>query len=158
MKTLKHITNFLCIIVYVCIIGFLAIAAPLALGYHPVVVLSGSMEPTYHVGSVIYYKAAPFEQINVGDPITFVGAEGGAMVTHRVVEKDETARAFGTEGDANDGRDPGMVPYSNVVDQYPIWGIFCKLWKTAFCHSDHGNHSSGGNRGRSFGKRREKGQ
>ena len=97
MKTLKHITNFLSIIVYVCIIGFLAIAAPLVLGYHPVVVLSGSMEPTYHVGSVIYYKAAPFDQINVGDPITFVGAEGGVMVTHRVVEKDESAMAFGTE-------------------------------------------------------------
>ena len=101
MKSLKLITNILSAIVYVCIIGFLAIAAPLVMGYHPVVVLSGSMEPTYHVGSVIYYKATPFEQINVGDPITFVGAEGGAMVTHRVIEKDESARAFGTEGDAN---------------------------------------------------------
>ena len=80
MKTAKFITNILTAIVYVCIIGFLAIAAPMVLGYHPVVVLSGSMEPTYHVGSVIYYKATPFEQINVGDPITFVGAEGGAYI------------------------------------------------------------------------------
>ncbi len=137
MKTLKHITNFLSIIVYVCIIGFLAIAAPLVLGYHPVVVLSGSMEPTYHVGSVIYYKAAPFDQINVGDPITFVGAEGGVMVTHRVVEKDESAMAFGTEGDANDGRDPGMVPYANVVGKagkisIPYGGYFVNYGKQPF--------------------------
>lgn len=137
MKSLKLITNILSAIVYVCIIGFLAIAAPLVMGYHPVVVLSGSMEPTYHVGSVIYYKAAPFEQINVGDPITFVGAEGGAMVTHRVVEKDETARAFGTEGDANDGRDPGMVPYSNVVGKagkisIPYGGYFVNYGKQPF--------------------------
>lgn len=134
MKTLKHITNFLSVIVYVCIIGFLAIAAPMVLGYHPVVVLSGSMEPTYHVGSVIYYKAAPFEQINVGDPITFRGSEDGAMVTHRVVEKDEGARAFGTEGDANEGRDPGMVPYENVVGKasrisIPYGGYFVNYGK-----------------------------
>lgn len=134
MKTAKLITNILSTIVYVCILGFLAIAAPMVLGYHPVVVLSGSMEPTYHVGSVIYYKAAPFEQIQVGDPITFVGAEGGAMVTHRVVEKDENARAFGTEGDANDGRDPGMVPYENVVGKasrisIPYGGYFVNYGK-----------------------------
>ena len=59
MKTLKHITNFLSIIVYVCIIGFLAIAAPLVLGYHPVVVLSGSMEPTYHVGASTIKRQLP---------------------------------------------------------------------------------------------------
>ena len=115
MKSLKLITNILSAIVYVCIIGFLAIAAPLVMGYHPVVVLSGSMEPTYHVGSVIYYKAVPFEQINVGDPITFLGAEGGIMVTHRVIEKDESAKAFVTQGDANGSRDPGTVRYTNVV-------------------------------------------
>lgn len=137
MKSLKLITNILSAIVYVCIIGFLAIAAPLVMGYHPVVVLSGSMEPTYHVGSVIYYKATPFEQINVGDPITFVGAEGGAMVTHRVIEKDESARAFGTEGDANDGRDPGMVPYTNVVGKaskisIPYGGYFVNYGKQPF--------------------------
>lgn len=134
MKSLKLITNILSAIVYVCILGFLAIAAPLVLGYHPVVVLSGSMEPTYHVGSVIYYKAASFEDINVGDPITFVGAEGGAMVTHRVIEKDESARAFGTEGDANGSPDPGMVPYTNVVGKaskisIPYGGYFVNYGK-----------------------------
>lgn len=134
MKTAKLITNILSTIVYVCILGFLAIAAPMVLGYHPVVVLSGSMEPTYHVGSVIYYKAASFEDINVGDPITFVGAEGGAMVTHRVIEKDESARAFGTEGDANGSPDPGMVPYNNVVGKaskisIPYGGYFVNYGK-----------------------------
>lgn len=134
MKTLKLITNILSAIVYVCILGFLAIAAPLVLGYHPVVVLSGSMEPTYHVGSVIYYKAAPFEDINVGDPITFLGAEGGIMVTHRVVEKDESAKAFVTQGDANGSRDPGRVRYTNVVGKaskisIPYGGYFVNYGK-----------------------------
>lgn len=134
MKTLKLITNILSAIVYVCILGFLAIAAPLVMGYHPVVVLSGSMEPTYHVGSVIYYKAVPFEDINVGDPITFLGAEGGIMVTHRVVEKDESAKAFVTQGDANGSRDPGRVRYTNVVGKaskisIPYGGYFVNYGK-----------------------------
>lgn len=115
MKQLKLFTNLLTGIVYLVIFGFLALAAPLVMGFRPVVVLSGSMEPTYRVGSVIYYQKTPFEQIQVGDPITFLSSENGVMVTHRVVEKDETGRAFGTEGDANGGRDPGMVPYENVV-------------------------------------------
>ncbi|MCI8837560.1 MAG: signal peptidase I [Hungatella sp.] len=134
MKTAKTVTNILSAAVYICILGFLAIAAPMVAGYRPVVVLSGSMEPTYGVGSVIYYKSVPFEQIQVGDPITFRGSEGGAMVTHRVVEKDESARAFGTEGDANGSRDPGMVPYENVVGRatqfcIPYAGYFVNFGK-----------------------------
>lgn len=134
MKTAKLVMNFLSAIVYICILGFLAIAAPMVAGYHPVVVLSGSMEPTYGVGSVIYYKSVPFEQIQIGDPITFRGSEDGAMVTHRVVEKDESARAFGTEGDANGSRDPGMVPYDNVVGRatqfcIPYAGYFVNYGK-----------------------------
>lgn len=59
------------------------------------------------------------------------------MVTHRVVEKDESARAFGTEGDANDGRDPGMVPYTNVVGKaskisIPYGGYFVNYGKQPF--------------------------
>ena len=132
MKILKLIMNILTGAVYLCIFGYLAIAAPLLLGHHPVVVLSGSMEPTYHVGSVIYYKPAPFADINVGDPITFRSSEDAAMVTHRVVEKDEANQAFGTEGDANGSRDPGMVPYANVVGRassfcIPFAGYFVSM-------------------------------
>lgn len=134
MNTIKLVMNLLNGVVYVCILGFLAIAAPLVMGYHPVVVLSGSMEPTYGVGSVIYYKEASFEEIAVGDPITFQNSEDGIMVTHRVVEKDEAARAFGTEGDANGGRDPGMVSYENVIGKatpfcIPYAGYFVNAGK-----------------------------
>lgn len=122
MKLLKGIFNSLSTIVYICIIGYLLIAAPLVMGYRPVVVLSGSMEPAYRVGSVIYYKAASFDQINVGDPITFYGSDSGVMVTHRVVEKHADVMAFETEGDANGSRDPGMVPYDHVAGK-----------ATAFC-------------------------
>lgn len=122
MKLLKGIFNLLSIMVYICIIGYLLIAAPLVMGFRPVVVLSGSMEPAYRVGSVIYYKETPFDEIQVGDPITFFGADSGVMVTHRVVEKHEESMSFETEGDANGSRDPGMVPYDHVAGK-----------ATAFC-------------------------
>lgn len=115
MKACKKLFDLLSGLVYLCIIGYLLIAAPLLIGHHPVVVLSGSMEPTYGVGSVIYYKRAAFDEIQVGDPITFHGKDSNVLVTHRVVEKLEESREFATEGDANGSRDPGYVSYENVV-------------------------------------------
>ena len=57
-----------------------------AVGLTPYTVLSGSMEPTYHVGSLIYVRAIDAQDIEVGTPLTF-RATGGAMVaTHRVNE------------------------------------------------------------------------
>lgn len=115
MKIIKQIWNIPTGIVYACIAAYLAIAAPLVLGFRPVIVLSGSMEPAYGVGSIIYYKKAPFEEIQVGDPITFHGEDASVLITHRVVEKHDAERAFETEGDANGSRDPGMVAYANVA-------------------------------------------
>ena len=53
MNVLKQLFNILSWPVYLCIAGYLLIAAPMLAGYRPVVVLSGSMEPTFPVGSVI---------------------------------------------------------------------------------------------------------
>lgn len=134
MKALKKIFDFLSGVVYLCIIGYLLIAAPLVLGHRPVVVLSGSMEPVYKVGSVIYYKNAAFDEIDVGDPITFHGENSDVLVTHRVVEKLEETREFATEGDANGSRDPGYVSYENVVGKassfcIPYAGYFVNYGK-----------------------------
>ncbi|MCI9105138.1 MAG: signal peptidase I [Lachnospiraceae bacterium] len=115
MKVIRVILNILSWPVYLCIAVGLLIAAPMVAGYRPVVVLSGSMEPTYHVGSIIYYKEASFEQIAQGDPITFHSEEGGTLITHRVVEKSEINREFVTKGDANKTVDPNPVSYGNVA-------------------------------------------
>lgn len=115
MNILKTAFNFLSTIVLICIIGFLLIASPMVAGYKPVMVLSGSMEPAFHVGSVIYYKQTPFSQIQVGDPLTFYAGEDGAMVTHRVIEKDEQAQEFRTQGDANETPDPNPVSFDRVA-------------------------------------------
>lgn len=56
------------------------------IGLTPYAVLSGSMEPTYHVGALIYVKDIPPEEIAIGTPITFVVNEDLLLATHRVVD------------------------------------------------------------------------
>jgi len=89
-------------------------------------VLSGSMEPTYHVGSLIYVKDVdPFE-LESGDVITFMLDED-TVATHRIVEvvpdeEDPSTIRFRTKGDANDAEDGSLVHYKNVVGS-PIFTV-----------------------------------
>lgn len=64
------------------------------IGLTPYAVLSGSMEPTYHVGSLIYVKDVAPEDIVVGTPITFVVNEDLLLATHRVVGIDKRTTRF----------------------------------------------------------------
>ena len=47
-------------------------------------VISGSMEPTYHVGSLIYVKKVDPSTLKVKDPITFELSDK-TIATHRIV-------------------------------------------------------------------------
>ena len=94
MKAFRRIWSVITTIVVILIV-FLAIAlvGVRVVGLTPYTVLSGSMEPTYHVGSLIYVKEAEPAEIEVGDPITFVVNEDLLVATHRVVEIDvQTSR------------------------------------------------------------------
>lgn len=86
-----------------------------AAGYAPYAVLSGSMEPTYPVGSLIYVHDTAPGTIGVGDVISFVLAEDGTVATHRVVERGADGRAFYTKGDANESRDGQPVAAENIL-------------------------------------------
>lgn len=113
MKVVRGAFRTLAILVYLVILVWLLTAAPLLLGYHPVVVLTGSMEPQYPVGSVTYYKAADFQNIQPGDVITFrIGSNSTA--THRVTAVHDTQQSFITKGDANETEDANPVAYSSV--------------------------------------------
>ena len=106
----------------------LAILIPMLLGYREMAVLSGSMEPTYHVGSLIYVKEVDPAELQVGDPITYVLNDDLTVVTHRIVEISEDGEYFKTKGDANDAEDGTLVHYKNVVGTHvftiPYLGYF----------------------------------
>lgn len=92
------------------------------LGYRVFNVISGSMEPEYSVGDLIYVKETDPESIKVDDPITFVLNENLVVATHRVVEIDAENQYFYTKGDANDDVDASPVHFKNVIG-VPVFAI-----------------------------------
>lgn len=85
------------------------------IGLSPYAVLSGSMEPTYQVGSIIYVSGVNPEDLKVGDPVTYK-MQSGTIVTHRVenILNDGGELSFETKGDANEVSD-GVISASAVI-------------------------------------------
>lgn len=123
MKTLKKIWGILSTILVVMLV-FCAIflMGTRLMGYRVFNVISGSMEPAYSVGDLIYVKDVEPETIQAGTPITFVLNEDLVVATHRVVEVDAVNRHFYTKGDANDTADAAPVHFNNVIG-VPVFSI-----------------------------------
>lgn len=113
------------------------IAGPRIIGWQPFEVLSGSMEPTYHVGSVIYVSKADPKTVKVNDPITFYLSDGTTIVTHRVVKIDQEKQLFYTKGDANKDVDGGPTPYSRFIGK-PQFSIPGMGYFTSFVNTKRG--------------------
>ena len=84
------------------------------------------MEPTYHVGSLIYVKDVDTDELKAGDVITYMLDED-TIVTHRIAdvipdETDPSIIRFQTKGDANDSVDGSLVHYKNVIGT-PVFSI-----------------------------------
>ncbi len=85
------------------------------LGITPYAVLSGSMAPTYPVGSLILVQKEKAQDFQVDDPVTFVLDQSLTVVTHRIVEIDRDKQSFITRGDANNVNDGTPVYFENVI-------------------------------------------
>ncbi len=112
-KILNFLGTFLMVVV-------ILVAAPLVLpklfGVQIYEVLTGSMEPTYRVGSVIYVCRTDAAKIDIGDTITYtMGTDTDLVLTHRVVGIDEGHQTFTTKGDANKAQDPEPVAFHRVI-------------------------------------------
>lgn len=88
------------------------------LGYEVLVVQSGSMEPAYHVGSLVYVKPVDAAVLEVGDVITFE-LGGGVRGTHRIIEvlDDNGSLSFRTKGDNNDEADANPIRPKAIVGE-----------------------------------------
>lgn len=111
----------------VVILALLLVGARLV-GLRVFTVLSGSMEPAYHTGSLIYVKKVDPFTIEPGQPITFLLDED-TVATHRVVgvvpdEEDPGVIRFRTKGDANEAEDGALVHCKNVIGT-PVFSIPC---------------------------------
>ena len=85
--------------------------------------ISGSMEPEYHVGSIIYLSKVTPENMKVGDPVTY--DTHGITVTHRIIEvknDPEYGILYRTQGDANNTADGGHISPSQIRGK-PVFTI-----------------------------------
>ena len=94
------------------------------LGWQLQTVLSGSMSPTYPVGSLLVTAQIDASDVRAGMPLVFEDPlEPGRIVTHRVVGPvPEDASAFRTRGDANAAMDPAAVP-ARLVRGKVLWSV-----------------------------------
>ena len=103
------------VLVWLIMLCALFLVGSRLIGYRVFAVISGSMEPTYRAGDLIYVKEVDVNTIQVDDPITFVMNEDLVVATHRVVRIDAANRCFYTKGDANDQEDSDPVHFNNVI-------------------------------------------
>lgn len=127
MKSLKRIWNIVTtvLVTIVVVIALLLVGVRL-FGLQVFTVLSGSMEPTYQTGSLIYVKDVDYRDLKEGDVITFMLIED-TVATHRIVglvpdETDPSVIRYRTKGDANDAEDGSLVHYKNILGT-PVFTI-----------------------------------
>jgi len=109
-RVFKVIGNLL---IGLIILACLPVAVPKLLGIQTYNVISGSMEPSISVGSIVYVKNAEFNELAEGDVIAF--ESGASVVTHRITSIDSQSKLITTKGDANDTEDFVPVAYVNVI-------------------------------------------
>lgn len=119
-------TIFFIAVVVVCITLLSSRFA--VLGLRSYTVVTGSMEPKVHVGSVVF--TFPSKIYSVGQIITF--NRGKISVTHRILAIKNGL--YQTKGDANKTADPELVSKANVVGKdiliIPTLGRFIAFLKT----------------------------
>ena len=113
LKKIWNILSTVCVVLIVLCAVFLM--GSRVLGYQCFTVISGSMEPIYKVGDLIYVKDVDPNTIKVGDPITFILNEDLVVATHRVIRIDAENQRFYTKGDANQIEDSEPVHFKNVI-------------------------------------------
>ncbi len=131
-KTISPIGRILDIIgtllIIAAIVLCLMLAVPRLLGIQSYTVLTGSMEPSILVGSLIYAKYTEPQTLAEGDVIVFNDSNASIPVTHRVVENDTQTGQIITKGDANAQEDFAPISYYDVLGKVllhiPVLGRF----------------------------------
>ena len=117
---LKKICNWLSTAaVVIAVLLAVLLAGARLLGLQVYTVLSGSMEPNYHVGSIIYVKDVGPATLQKGDAISFMISEN-TVATHRIIEvipdeNDPNVVRFRTKGD-----NTGLMRLSSIISWQPL--------------------------------------
>lgn len=113
MKKLSKYISFLLLFFLPLVVFALVTSKTNILGLRSFVVLTGSMEPSLPVGSLIFTKTQ--EEYKKGDIIAF--SQGDINVTHRIVsiENNSGLSQYQTKGDANNVEDKSLINSKDVL-------------------------------------------
>lgn len=114
MKILKKILFPILLILYVCVFFVFITSRSDVLGkVRSFVVITGSMEPTVGVGSLVFTK--PQGEYAQNDIVAF--EKDGRTITHRIVKvsKNNNVTNYSTKGDANNAPDTLEVTSKDIV-------------------------------------------
>ena len=114
-RIIQGFMRLICIVLLVCVC---AIGIPRLFGVYEFNVLTGSMTPTYPVGTLVFVQPKDPSSIRPGEVVTCIMDEAGDVITHRVVSNNYEDKTITTRGDANNAND-GPSLYENVV------GVVC---------------------------------
>jgi signal peptidase len=98
------------------LLGALAVTHLLpAAGHELFVVRGASMEPSIPIGSAVIVGHIRPEMVQLGDVVTFLGAND-TVITHRIIELPSgTNLTFHTKGDASESADPFPLLPENII-------------------------------------------
>ena len=137
---IKKIFDITTTVIMVLVLAFAFLLVGVRIfGLAPYTVLSGSMEPTYHVGSLIYVKDVEPQELKIGDSITYI-INGKTVVTHRIIDiiDDGVSLKFQTKGDSNEDADGEPVPSENIIGK-PVFTIPLLGYVAYFVQNSPGN-------------------
>ena len=106
-------------IIYLFLLMYLIIFIPKLFGYNPLVVISGSMEPTLKVGGLLYYEEIDINDFKEKDILVYELKDH--IISHRVIE--HLDNGFITKGDANNSYDSSIVNDNQVLGRGTNWSI-----------------------------------
>lgn len=112
---MRHLCKWLAL----AICGILAVLTillvlPGLFGIHPLIVQSGSMEPVYPKGSMVYIRSADPYRLSEGNIVTYRLEDGKTLVTHRIMRMDMDREEIYTKGDANELEDSTATSFEQV--------------------------------------------
>jgi signal peptidase len=115
-KVFKIIYGIILAVIAVIALFLIFSAIPIKGGYKTLIVLSGSMEPKIHTGSVVAVR--PAKEYKVGDVITFgEKTKTKTPTTHRIYDIKEAngTKSCITKGDANNAPDQKPVSEKEIL-------------------------------------------
>lgn len=116
---LDKIKNCIFKIIYILVTIYLLIFIPTLWGEKPLVVISGSMEPTLKVGGILYYHDKDYNEFKKDDVIVY--QLENHIISHRVYGV--TDNGIIAKGDANNTYDNLLINDNQILGEGTNWCV-----------------------------------